>query len=120
MKTLRLLATLTAALLCGTGVPATAQTAGSLDPSFGHQFWRGSSPYGTPWVTVVLPARDGKVYLGGSDIDLLEGPWPRPVIARLTSDGTLDGSFASGVASWLWDDEDAEVHAAAPFSLTEN
>jgi uncharacterized delta-60 repeat protein len=113
MKTLRLLATLTAALLCGTGVPATAQTAGSLDPSFGHQFWRGSSPYGTPWVTVVLPARDGKVYLGGSDIDLLEGPRPRPAIARLTSDGTLDGSFASGVASWLGDNEDADVYAAA-------
>ena len=113
MKTLRLLATLTAALLCGTGVPATAQTAGSLDPSFGDPFWRNSSTYGTPWVTVILPARDGKIYLGGYGIDLLEGPWPRPVIARLTSDGTLDGTFASGVASWLWDDEDAEVHAAA-------
>ncbi len=25
----------------------------------------------------------------------------------------MDGSFASGVASWLWDNEDAEVHAAA-------
>ena len=113
MKTLRLLATLTAALLCGTGVPATAQTAGSLDPSFGDPFWRNSSTYGTPWVTVILPARDGKIYLGGYGIDLLEGPWPRPVIARLTSDGTLDGSVASGVASWLGDNEDADVYAAA-------
>ncbi len=113
MKTPHLLAALTAALLCGTGMPATAQTAGSLDPSFGDQFWRRNSLYGSPWVTVILPARDGKVYLGGYCIDLMEGTSPGLVIARLTSDGTLDGTFASGVASWLWDNEDAEVHAAA-------
>ena len=35
MKTLRLLAVLTAALLCGLPASASARTPGSVDPSFG-------------------------------------------------------------------------------------
>ena len=91
---MRFLIILAVNLLLGLLEPAAAQTPGSLDVSFGSD----SAINGD--VLSIIPAGDGKVYIGG-EFTMVRGV-TRNRIARLYADGSLDTAFNPGTGADNW------------------
>ncbi len=90
MKTLHLLAVLTAVLLCCLPSSAPARTPGTVDPSFGI----GDDSTLNGFVLAIALAADGGSYIGG-DFTMTRGI-SRNRIARLHADGRVDTNFNVG------------------------
>ena len=91
---MRFLIILAVSLLLGLLAPVSAQTPGSLDVTFGSD----SAINGD--VLSIIPAGDGKVYIGG-EFTMVRGV-KRNRIARLNADGSLDTAFNPGTGADNW------------------